>query len=84
MIDYSLDPNPDADDDKNAPPQKLRSRSPPPMSSFSAGDSDFSPTNLRENKLAAIGILPKRYAELERITVYVSSIVITPIAKNNG
>jgi len=36
---------------------------------------------LRENKLAAIGILPKRYAELDRAAVFVSSIKIEPVNK---
>ena len=42
----------------------------------------FLADKLRENKLAAIGVLPKRYAELERIAVFVSSIIITPIGKD--
>ena len=84
LIDYTLEPNPDAEDDKTVPPQKL-------SLAFSTADviilgwrlgliADY----LRDNKLSAIGILPKRYAELERNAIYVSSIVITPITKNNG
>jgi hypothetical protein len=30
----------------------------------------------------AVGLLPKRYAELERIPAYVSAIDITPIGKS--
>ena len=36
---------------------------------------------LQENNLAAVRILPKRYAELERNQPYVAFIGITPIAK---
>ena len=84
LIEFSLDPNPDAADDKNEPPQKI-------TLVFSTADvvilgwrlgliADY----LRDNRLSAIGILPKRYAELERNAIYVSSIVISPIAKNIG
>jgi hypothetical protein len=84
LIDYTLEPNSDAGDDRDAPPQKL-------SLAFSTADVTvlgwrlgFLADKLRENKLAAIGVLPKRYAELERIAVFVSAIVITPIAKSNG
>jgi len=84
LIDYTLEPNPDAEDDKTVPPQKL-------SLAFSTADVvvlgwrlDFLADRLRENKLAAIGVLPKRYAELERIAAFVSSITIMPIAKNGG
>jgi hypothetical protein len=36
---------------------------------------------LQENNLAAVRILPKRFAELERNQPYVAFIGITPIAK---
>ena len=82
LIDYTLEPNSDAGEDKNSPPQKL-------SLAFSTADvvvlgwrlgllADY----LRENKLAAVGILPKRYVELERGSVFVSAITITPITKN--
>jgi len=81
LIEFSLDPNPEADADKNAPPQKL-------AIVFSTADVvvlgwrlDHLTDYLRENKLAAIGILPKRYAELERSKVFVSDIKITAIGK---
>ena len=81
MIEFSLGPNPDADDDKNEPPQKL-------SIAFSTADVvvlgwrlDFIADHLGDNKLAGIGILPKRYAELERAKVFVSAITITPIGK---
>jgi len=79
LIEFTLEPNPASDDDKNLPPQKLSLM-------FSTADivilgwrlgliADY----LRDNKLAAIGVLPKRYAELERGSVFVSGIVIVPI-----
>jgi len=81
LIEFSLDPNPDAADDKNEPPQKLSLQ-------FSTADVvvlgwrlDSLADYLGENKLAAIGILPKRYAELERSKVFVSAIKITAIGK---
>ena len=81
LIDYTLEPNPDAGDDKNQPPQKL-------SIAFSTADvvvlgwrlcrlADL----LRENKLVAVCILPKRYADLDRAKVYVAVIKITPIEK---
>jgi hypothetical protein len=81
LIAFSLDPNPDADGDKNQPPQKL-------SLTFSTADvvvlgwrlgliTDY----LRDNKLSAVGILPKRYAELENKSALVSSITITPVSK---
>jgi hypothetical protein len=79
LIDYILEPNPDAADDKDAPPQKL-------ALAFSTADvvvlgwrlcrlADL----LRENKLVAVRILPKRYADLDRSKVFVSSITITTV-----
>jgi hypothetical protein len=81
LIGYALDPNPDAEDDKSAPPQKL-------SLTFSTADVvifgwrlDCLADRLDENKLAAVGILPKRYAELERNAAFVSAITISPIGK---
>ncbi len=82
LIEFSLDPNPDADADKNEPPQKI-------TLVFSTADvvvlgwrlgliADY----LRSNTLSAIGILPKRYAELERNAIYISSITIKPVDKS--
>jgi hypothetical protein len=81
LIAFSLDPNPDAGDDKNQPPQKL-------SLTFSTADVvvlgwrlglvvDY----LRDNRLSAVGILPKRYVELERTAAFISAIVITPVGK---
>ena len=82
LITFALDPNPDGEDDKNLPPQKL-------SLTFSTADvvvlgwrlgliADY----LRDNKLSAIGILPKRYAELDRNAVFISGITITPVEKS--
>lgn len=80
LIDYTLEPNPDADDDKNAPPQRL-------ALAFSTADVVILgwrlarlADHLRENKLAAVGILPKRYADLDRNKAFVASISITPVS----
>jgi hypothetical protein len=82
LIGYALDPNPDAENDKNAPPQKL-------VLTFSTADVvvlgwrlGFLADKLRENTLTAVGIFPKRYAELDRSVVFVSAITITPVEKN--
>ena len=82
LIDYTLEPNPDVGDDKNAPPQKL-------TVAFSPADvvilgwrlgrlADL----LRENELATIHILPKRYADLESVKPFVVSITITSVGKS--
>lgn len=68
-------------DNKNEPPQK-------PALAFSTADVEVLgwrlgslADKLQENNLAAVRILPKRYAELERNQPYVAFIGITPIAK---
>ncbi len=82
LIDYTLEPNPDAGEDKNAPPQKL-------ALAFSTADvvilgwrlgrlADL----LRENNLATVHVLPKRYADLDRARPFVASIIITPISRS--
>ncbi len=80
LIEFSLDPNPDADANKNEPPQKI-------TLVFATADVvvlgwhlGLIADNLRDNKLSAIGILSKRYAGLEGKAVFVSSITITPIS----
>jgi len=81
LIDYTLEPNPNADENKNAPPQEL-------ALAFSTADvvilgwrlgrlADL----LRENDLATVHVLPKRYADLDRVRPFVASIIITPISK---
>jgi hypothetical protein len=82
LIDYTLEPNRDAGEDKNAPPQKL-------ALGFSTADvvilgwrlgrlADL----LRENDLATVHVVPKRYADLDHARPFVTSIIITPISKN--
>jgi hypothetical protein len=81
LIEFSLEPNPDANDDKNLPPQKL---------SFAFSTADVVVLGwrlgliadcLRDNRLSAICILPKRFAELERNSAFVSTITITAVSK---
>ena len=79
LIEYTLEPNPDAEDDKNAPPQKL-------ALAFSTADVvvlgwrlGLLADKLQENDLAAVRALSKRYAEVDRHMPFVASITITPI-----
>jgi hypothetical protein len=78
LITYSLDPNPEAEDDKTEPPQKLHL-------AFSTADVVILGWQLAlladricENRLYAVSILAKRYAELDAGPC-VSSISIQPI-----
>ena len=81
LIDYTLEPNPDAVEDKTAPPEKL-------ALAFSIADvvilgwrlgrlADL----LRENNLATVHVLSKRYADLDRSRPFVASVGITLIGK---
>ena len=81
LIHYTLEPNPDAGEDKTAPPQKL-------AIAFSTADivilgwrlgrlADL----LRENDLATVHVLSKRYADFDR-GPFVVVIIITPISKS--
>ena len=79
LVDYSIEPNPNASDDKNQPPQKL-------SLAFSSADVvvlgwrlDSLADNLRENQLSALCVIPKRYGEIERSLPFVASIKITPL-----
>ena len=85
LIEFTLEPNPDAKDDNGgraqAPPQKL-------TLAFSTADVvvlgwrlGLLADKLRENDLAIVRALPKRYAELEPNKPFVASISITPVAK---
>lgn len=81
LIEYTLDENPDAKDEPNTPPEKL-------ALAFSTADVTISGWRLgrladalRDNELAAVGTLPKRYGELDSTKPYVASIVVTPIEK---
>ena len=84
LIDYTLEPNRNTSEDKNAPPHKL-------TLAFSTADvvilgwrlgrlADL----LRENNLATIHVVPKRYADLDRGRPFVASIIITPIARTQS
>ena len=75
----TLEANPDAEDDKNAPPQKL-------AIAFSTADVvvlgwrlGLLADRLQENDLAAVRALPKRYADVDRHTPFVASITVTSI-----
>ena len=81
LIEYTLEPNPDVGDDKGVPPQRL-------TVAFSTADvvilgwrlgrlADL----LRENELATVYVLPKRYADLDSLKPFVASVIITPIQK---
>ena len=81
LIDYTLELNPDAKEDRDAPQQKF-------AIAFSTADVvvlgwrlDFLADKLMEGTLAALRILPKRYADFDRSKPFVASISITPIAK---
>jgi hypothetical protein len=84
LIDYTLEPNPDASEDKNAPPQKL-------ALTFSTADvvilgwrlgrlADL----LRENNFATVHVLSKRYADLAPARPFVASIIIMPIGRSQS
>jgi hypothetical protein len=79
LIDYTLGPNPDARDDKHAPPQKL-------VLAFSTADVvilgwrlEYLAAKLCESELATVRILPKRYEDVDRFKSFIASITVTPI-----
>ena len=81
LIDYAIEPNPDAADDRNAPAQKF-------TLAFSTSDVvilgwrlETLAKRLCENELAVVRILPKRHADLDRFKTFVASINITHIEK---
>jgi hypothetical protein len=81
LIEYTLEPDPHAEDDKNTPPQKLGlafSTADVVISGWRLGRLD---DLLRENQLATVRVLPKRYADLDGSRPFVASIIITPISK---
>ncbi|HUJ11898.1 MAG TPA: hypothetical protein VL171_17950 [Verrucomicrobiae bacterium] len=84
LIDYTLEANPDADEDKNTPPQRL-------ALAFSTADvvilgwrlgrlTDL----LRESELATVHVLPRRYGDLDRGRPFVASIIITPLSRGQS
>ena len=81
LIGYTIEPNPDACDDRDAPPQKL-------ALTFSTADVvvlgwrlETLAQKLCENELVTVRILPKRYAHVDRYKTFVASIKITPVEK---
>ena len=82
LMEYTLKPNPDRGADRNAPPQEL-------TLAFATADvvvlgwrlgrlADL----LRENDLAAVRVIPNRYADVDRTRPFVTSIIITPITRS--
>ena len=78
LIQYALDPNPDVEDDKHAPPEKL-------ALAFSTADVvilgwclGLLADRLRDNELAIVRIQPKRYSGIDQHTPFVTDIKITP------
>jgi hypothetical protein len=81
LIQYSLEPNPDAGDNKDAPAQKL-------SLAFSTADVVILGWRLgritdclRENNLAVVRARPECNGETDRKNVFVASIKIMPIEK---
>ena len=81
LTDYTLEPNPDAETDQDAPPQKL-------ALAFSTADVVILGWRLgrltdliRENKLATVRAVPTQYVNVEPKKPFVSSIIITPIGE---
>jgi hypothetical protein len=79
FIDCNLDPNPYAAGDRTAPPLKL-------AIGFSTGDVLILGWHFgrladlpRENDLATVHVLSKRYADLDRTKPFIASITVTPI-----
>ena len=79
---YTLEPNPDAEDDKNAPPQKLALAFSTAVVVILGWRLDRLADLLRETVLATIHVLPKRYADLDRVSPFVASIAITSISNS--
>ncbi len=84
LMDYTLEPNPDAEDDNGGraqAPQKL-------ALAFSTADVvvlgwrlGTLADKLRENDLATVHVLPKRFGELDRSKPFVASITVEPITE---
>lgn len=81
LIHYTLEPNPEAESDKNKPSQKL-------TLAFATADVVVTGwrlhslcDRLRDGDLLAVRALPDRYSNLDRNKPYVASITVTPIAK---
>lgn len=81
LIEYALAPNPNAEHEKDAPPQMF-------SLAFSTADVvilgwrlDRLAKLLQENRLASVSCLHKRYAELEPQKSFVSSIQIKSVGE---
>jgi hypothetical protein len=81
LLDYHLQPNPAAGNEKNAPPEKL-------TLAFSTADVvltgwrlDSLADHLRDGELLAVRSLAGRYANIDRSKTYVTAITVTPITK---
>jgi hypothetical protein len=81
LIHYTVEPNPAAGEDRDAPPEKL---------ALAFGTADvvvlgwrlgLLADHLQDNTLAAVRTLPRRYAELDGTKPFVATIAITPLAK---
>jgi len=82
LIDYTLEPNPDTGEHKSAPPQKL-------ALAFSTADVVILGWRLgrlcdllRDNDLATVHVLPKRYVDLDHVRPFVASLIITTISRS--
>lgn len=81
LLHYILEPTPDAEERKDAPPQKL-------VIAFSTADVEILgwrlsalADKLRENDLATVRVRSKRYAALDGNKPFVMSIAVKPIEK---
>ena len=79
LIEYTLEPNTADSDDTKAPPEKL-------TFSFSTADVivlgwrlDRITSYLRDNRVGGIGVLSKRYADMERGKPYVAFIMFKAV-----
>jgi hypothetical protein len=84
LITYSLDPNPDVETDQDSPPEMF-------TLAFSTADVvilgwrlDRLADRLAQNELAAVCVLPKRYAELDRQKPFVASIQVKPVGRDGN
>ena len=84
LIDYTLEPNPDASEDKNEPPQRLAlalSTADVVILGWRLGRlADL----LRENNLATVHVMSKRYTDLDHARPFVASISIAPISRDSS
>ena len=81
LITFALDPNPAAETDKNEPPQMISLQFANADVVLLGWKLDLLADRLAENKLAAVGIIPERYAQLDRANIVVTEIKINPIEK---